>query len=137
MSETPEAVAAALERVKNTANLIRDGKYDIPAAAQYISDLEAIARYVPRLREERDAAVRESNRRDEKWKSGIEAECGCKIEFDPLRTDRATRPGPPTLGEFVRRLRERLAELESRNMAQSVQFAAEIERLRAELARRG
>ncbi len=68
-------------------------------AAQKIADQSAAIAERDRTIAE---LVKESNRRDDKWKVGIEAECGCKIEFDPLRTDRATKPGPPTLGELIR-----------------------------------
>lgn len=56
---------------------------------------------------ERDAAVKEAARRDEKWKSGIEDECGRKINFDPIGDSCSPNP---TLGEFVSRLTAKLAE---------------------------
>ncbi len=72
---------------------------------------------------ERDAAVKESNRRDQKWMDGIRAECGTDICFDPLEPFR--KPSPPTLGEFVNGLR---AEL-SAARADVERLAAEFERL--------
>jgi hypothetical protein len=72
--------------------------------AELISRNMAQAVQMVELLQRCEVAVHESNRRDKKWKDGIERECGCKIEFDPLRTDRAIKAGPPTLGEFVREL---------------------------------
>ena len=70
------------------------------------------AEVIQQLRLERDQAVKEANRRDQKWKDGIEQVCGCKIDFCGfgLSAISANRAGPPTFANFIHSLKHK-AEL--------------------------
>jgi hypothetical protein len=59
-----------------------------------------------------DCCSRYGAERDRKWMAGVEAACGCAIDFDPLGSGRGTTVPPPTLSDFVRALKARVAELE-------------------------
>lgn len=58
------------------------------------------------LERERDAAVREAARRDQKWMEGINQIAGMELEYDPLGREPG-KPWRPTLEEFVDDLRKR------------------------------
>lgn len=62
-------------------------------------------------------AVATANRRDEKWKQGIEDDCGRRICFDPIGRDQqqGEHDHPPTLREFVDGLRKEIATLKAAN----------------------
>lgn len=63
---------------------------------------------VERLKKERDSAVKEANRRDEKWMAGIREVCGCEIEFHMDSSCKAL-----TFEKFVRGIQSENASLKS------------------------
>lgn len=87
------------------------------------------------LRAERDLAVKEANRRDEKWKQGIQEECGVKLAFDiPHQEQRE-----PTLGEFIRKLRTERDELKTLLVYKdetATTFMNQVKKLQPELQRK-
>jgi hypothetical protein len=55
---------------------------------------------------EKEQAIKQANARDEKWMTGIEAACGCKINFQPgIGPQSVTTPPPPSLADFIAKLR--------------------------------
>lgn len=76
-----------------------------PGLEGVLKGIEQLAERVGELEEERDKAIAEANRRDEKWKAGIQEACGCRIAFDVWQSD-------DTLEQFIGKLKARAESAE-------------------------
>jgi len=56
------------------------------------------------LKQQLELCSKESNRRDEKWMTGIEECCGCKINFSPLGSMGAA----PSLDQYILGLKDEI-----------------------------
>jgi hypothetical protein len=69
---------------------------------------EPMDRQIILLNRQLAEAIKESNRRDQKWMDGIQEVCGCEIRFDVPGL--SLKYEPPTLEQFIGNLKQQLIE---------------------------
>lgn len=76
---------------------------DACIAGRGATEIRALRAELERAEHDRDMAVREAARRDQKWMDGLRASTGVDLTFDPP----ALWDFRPTLDDWVRRVRDR------------------------------